>query len=102
MEAFQVLISAVHHALVDVSDPPGMSHDKAQSKHAHEDICLGKTYQHIADACDNDGTQKGYHLDGELHAILEVTLRRDLLLQRERLFIIDGKLEDDEMQESAD
>ena len=44
MEAFQVFITAGHHALIDVPNPDWMRHDEGQSHHTHEDIGVCQTY----------------------------------------------------------
>ena len=101
MESLEVLITAFHHALVDVSDPQRVGEDEGQPEQAHEDVGLLKTYQDIANSHNDDGAEEGHHLDGELHAVLEVALGCHLLLQGQRLLVIDGELEDDEMEESS-
>ena len=101
MESLKVLITTLHHTLVDVSNPQGVSEDEGQTKHAHEDISPLKTYQDITDSHNDDRAEEGYHLDGKLHAVLEVALGCHLLLQGQCLLVIDGKLEDDEMEEPS-
>ena len=101
MESLEVLITAFHHAFVDVSDPQRVGEDEGQPEQAHEDVGLLKTYQDIANSHDDNRAEESHHLDGELHAVLEVALCCHLLLQRQRLLVIDGELEDDEMEKSS-
>ncbi len=101
MEALQIVIFAGHHARVDVAEPPRRAHDEAQSEDTHKEEGVGGADEQIAGADDEHRAEEGCHLDGYLHAVLEVALARHLLLQGQRLLVVDGQLEDDEVDESA-
>ena len=51
MEALKVLITALHHALIDVSDPQRMQDDKGQTQQNHKNVsgCLACQCESSAD-----------------------------------------------------
>ena len=59
MEPFQVLITACHHPIVDVTDPPGVGDDEGQSDHTHEDIGFREPNQHVTDARNHHRAYQG-------------------------------------------
>ena len=101
VEAFQVFITASHHAVVDVTDPQRMGNDETESEGRHDEIGARLADGDKADGGDDAGSEEGDHLDDDLHAVLEVALGGHLLLEGERLLVIDGQLEDDEMEHSG-
>ena len=94
MESFDVLISAAHHASVDIPQPIRMGGSHSHTKDYHyrvsesvaEYSCEGKCYEH--------GDEEHHQLDDELQRVLEVALRRNLLVERQRLLVIHSQLEE--------
>ena len=55
-----------------------------------------KVINHHTDQCNGD--KKGYEFDDQLSSVLKIAFARQLLLQWQRLIVIDGQLEQNHVE----
>ena len=94
MEAFEVLIATQHHATVDAAQPVGLGERDGQTAEEENpvgDICREDELQQ---ADDDDWRKHRRHGDDDLPLVLHLVLARQLLVERQRLLVVDGHLEE--------
>lgn len=100
-KSLNVLVTAFHHAFINISNPYGVGDDESQTQYTHEDICGGETYGKIADTDNHTWDNKGSHLNDNLYTVFEIALTSHLQLQGDGLLVVDSQLEDNEMNQTC-
>ena len=94
MEALDVFISAAHHASVDISQPIRMCCCHHYTNDNHDDISDGVAEEGSERKGQEYRHEEHYKFDDELQFVLEVSLRRYLLVEWQRLLVIHSQLKE--------
>ena len=95
MESFQVLVTASHHATINVLEPDVVRQRKQQADGNEQAVAQGVAKECREGECQGNGYEEHDEFDDELQGVLEVSLACDLIVERQRLFVIDCQLEED-------
>ena len=94
MEAFKVLVATHHHTAIDVAQPVRLGECDGYACDEENPVGYIGREDELQQSDNNNRCKHRRHGDDNLPLILHLVLARQLLIERQRLFVIDSHLEE--------
>ena len=93
MESFEVLVASNHHAAVDAAQPVGLGEGDGYACDEENPVGNISGEDDLQQTDDDNRCKHGGHGDDDLPLVLHLVLARQLLVEGQRLFVVNGHLE---------
>ena len=94
MESFEVLVASYHHAAVDAAQPVGLGEGDGYTGEEKNPVGDISREDELQQTDHNDWRKHRRHGNDNLPFVLHLVLARQLLVEGQRLFVVNGHLEE--------
>ena len=97
VKAFEVLIAALHHAVIDIAQPVRLCQGEDETGDKENPVSYGLIEDGLQQQCLDDGYEHGGQRNDGLPLVFHLVLASNLLVQGQGGLVIDGHLQQHEI-----